>query len=121
MKRGQGEIDASTVLLNLSKHLTHLANSIKEIENATSEILDGASKPTSTTVLHLQSLDFARQSLIDCSTLVKLLSMSQGTKKQFLDNGSKLRASVKLESTKVLLDKNAKRQQDSSSGELDVF
>lgn len=116
MTPASGDLNTHLVLRRLSVHLSVLAENIKQIEDATSGLLETAAEPAESLVIKLQSLDFTRQSLEDCSALVELMS---GT--AVFGDTSALTARLKLDSTKSLLSCEADPADTKKSGEFDAF
>ena len=121
MQENTENIDMPGVLQRLSNHLDFLAGRVFEVEQELGALLTRANSSEEISITKIQSLDFTRQSLEDCSLLLQVLRTHS---KSGLEAGSNFEMSfkkLKLKSTESILNPNTQSSESDRSGQVDLF
>ena len=121
MEENTESIDISEVLHRLSNHLDFLAGRVFEVEQELGSLLTKANSSEEISITKIQSLDYTRQSLEDCSLLLQVLRTHSNSGLEAGANFGTTAGKLKLKSTESILNPNTQSSESHISGQVDIF
>lgn len=114
-------LQASDVLARLSEHLATLAKNMQQLEETAGDLLAHADVKDEASIIVLQSLDYTRQSLEDCSMLVQHISQCDDITDLEISGFDALLQRLKLDITRSFLTCRHRAVLNTLPGEFDAF
>ena len=111
----------SEVLDSLSVHLDMIAGQLFDVEEAISPLLTDSAASSSLSIEKLQSLDFVRQTLEDCSLFVGFLSKETSTSSITILEKTQIKNRLKLDITRELFANDIPSIKFEPGGDVDFF
>jgi hypothetical protein len=115
----------SDVMIRLSDYLGTLGAQVRKLEHEIGEELCAKTPQLAQVIIHLQSLDYLRQSLEDLARLALLLGHTEGTGSLTFPIAAEISAKLTLNDTKVLVCSRkipaGSETSNDGSGDLDLF
>lgn len=121
MNRKRNEISFFSTLERLSNHLDMLAGRIYDVEAELGSLLSTTDGSESLSITKIQSLDFARQSLEDCSILMLMIKRHSKIDFNLKIDLDSLDENLKLDSTRQLIIAKKVNHSVSKEGDFDLF
>jgi len=117
------EVHLSDLMHRLAQHISEMSNSVFEVEEMLGLDVTHSNRGFNLKIERVQSLDFLRQSLEDCSILTLSVSRLCREEATFSVPKRSLLAKVKLEATKALVagEEIADAGATKRTGEVDFF